>query len=129
MLPLLSSFKSFSVPLSFSFILRKMFNHHQRCLSTKIPGSTDQFPSRSTWPLSSTREKEKGTTWLQWEKENNSLTVGLQDTYFDPQGLNIKMFLAGETLNIFLLTWISNINIILSYSNSHNKFASTTFKN
>ena len=46
------------------------------------------------------------------------------------------MLLAGETLNIFLLTGISNINIfsikkkknVVVYSNIHDKFASTNLR-
>ena len=34
------SFKFFSVTLSSSFIFTKVFNHHKRCSSTKLPWST-----------------------------------------------------------------------------------------
>ena len=67
------------------------------------------------------------------EKEK---TDGWEDSYVLPQGWIIKMLLAGETINIFLQTGISNINIcfkkkkknVVVYRNIHNKFASTTLK-
>ena len=128
-----SYFKFFSVPSSSSFILRMLINHHNRCSSTKLPGSTDQFPFESTWPFSSIRDKENGTTWLQWEGENSTLTDGWRDSYAFPLGWIIKILLAEETLNIFLLTGISNINMffikknmnVIVYSNIHDKFAFT----
>ena len=54
--------KFFSDPSSSSSILRKVFNHHEKYLLTKLPGSTDWFPFESNRPLSSTRDREKGTT-------------------------------------------------------------------
>ena len=80
-----SYLKFFTVPSSLSFILRTVLNHHKRSSSTKLPGSTDQFPFESTWRLSSTRDKEKGTTWLQWEGDKSSLTHGWCDSYAFPQ--------------------------------------------
>ena len=103
----------------------------------KLPGSIDQFPFDSTWPFSLTRDK-KGTTWLQWEGDNSTLTYGWWDTNAFAWGWIIIMLLAEETLTIFLLAGISNINIFfikkkingLFYSNIHDKFTSTniTFK-
>ena len=42
-----SYFRFFSVPSKSSFILRKVFNHQNRCSSTKLPGSTDQSSFRT----------------------------------------------------------------------------------
>ena len=39
------------------------------------------------------------------------MAVGWGDTQIVPVGWILKMLVAGETLNIFLLTGISNINI------------------
>ena len=87
-------------------------------------------------PLSSTGDKEIGTTWLQWEEENSTLSDGWYDSYVFPQGWIIKMLVAGETLNIFLLTGIANGNIFFMkqkknevvYKNIHDKFVSTNPK-
>ena len=89
-----------------------MFNYHETCSTTKHPGSTDQFPFENTLTLSSTRDKEKGTTWLQWEEQLyfNWWLVGLLCLSC---GLDHPNVVAGETLNIFLLTGISNINFFL----------------
>ena len=65
--------------------------------------------------------------------ENSTLTDGWWDSNVCPQDWIIKMFLAGETLNIFLLTGSSKINIffmnkkmnVVAYINIHEKFAST----
>ena len=75
------------------------------------------FPFESTWPLSSKRDKENGTTWLEWEGENSTLTYSWWDSYVFPHGWIIKLLLAGETLNIFLLTGISNIYIFFINKN------------
>ena len=69
---------------------------------------------------------------MQWEGENSNLTYGWWGSYVCPQVWFIKILLAGETLNIFLLTGISNINIFLIkkkvnvvvYSNIYDKFSS-----
>ena len=61
-------------------------------------------------------------------------TDGWWDYYVFPQGWIIKILLAGEILNIFVLTGISNINIFFIKKNinvvvySHDKFASTNLK-
>ena len=47
---------------------------------------------------------------MQWEKKPSTLSGGWYDSYVFPQGWIIKMKVAGETLNIFLLTGISKIN-------------------
>ena len=67
--------------------------------------------SVNIWPLSSTRDREKGTRWLQWEGENSVLTDGWYDSYVLSQGWTIKILLALEILQIFLLTGISKRNI------------------
>ena len=64
------------------------------------------------------QQEKKGTKWLQWEGENSTLTDGFS------KGWLIKILLAWETLNIFLL---KKINTYLFYSNIHNKFASKAY--
>ena len=49
-------------------------------------------------PLSSARDKEKGTKWLQWEEENSILT----------DGLIIKISLAGEGVIEWVSEWVSD---------------------
>ena len=55
-LVLLSFFFRF---FEFFFFLRKVFNHHKRCSSTKLPGSTDQFSFGSTWPGDSSATEQR----------------------------------------------------------------------
>ena len=86
-----------------------------------------------TLDLSLTRHREKGTRWLQWEGENSTLTDGWFDSYVLPKGWTIKILLAWETLEIFLLTGISKRNIffrkkkknVVVFSNIHYKFISS----
>ena len=52
---------------------------------------------------------------MQWE--NSTLSDGWWDSHVFPQGWVIKMLLAGETLNIFLLIGISSINIFFKKKN------------
>ena len=46
---------------SFDFFLysQKGVHNHKRCYSTKLPGSTDQFPFGSIWPLSLLGDKKR----------------------------------------------------------------------
>ena len=94
-LVLLSSFQ-------FTFILITVFNHHKRCSQTKLPGSTDQIPCESIWPLSSTRDKEKGTTWLQWVGENYTLTGGW-DSFMSFLRAGLSKFVVWRDTFIFWL--------------------------
>ena len=95
----------FAVPSSSSFTLRKVFNHHKFIHQA----SQVNWSVESTWPLSSTRDKAKMTTWLKWEGDTPILTDGWWDFYAFPQGWIIQVLSAEETLNIFLLAVISNI--------------------
>ena len=64
---------------------------------------------------------------------NSTFTDGWWDSYISPQGWIINMLLAGDTLNMFLLTGISNINMffikkkknVVVYNNIHDKIAPT----
>ena len=56
---------------------------------------------------------------MQWEGENSPLTDGWWDSYIFPKGWILKMILAGETLNIFLLVGISNKNIFFIKKKKH----------
>ena len=75
--------------------------------------------------------------WIRWEGENFTLIDGWSNSYDFPQGWVIKMMLAGETFNTFLLTSISNINmfyikkkkIVVIYSNDDDKIPSANLTN
>ena len=74
--------------------------------STKLPGLTGHFPFKRTWHLSSTRDKEQGTTWLQWEGDSCTLTYGWWDSYAFPQGWisYCGFFLATFMISLLLQT-------------------------
>ena len=64
---------------------------------------------------------------MQGKGENSILTDGWWDSDVFPKGWIIKMLLAGETLDIFLLTGISNLNICLIKKNINVVFLIATF--
>ena len=71
-------FKFFSFYLNSCYILRRVFNHHKRCSSTKLPWSTDHIPFESTWPLSLIRHKKDNMTAMRRRKLHfNWWLVGL----------------------------------------------------
>ena len=65
-------------------------------------------------------------------RKNSILADGPYDSYVLPQGLTIKILLAGETFKFFLLTEISKRNIfcrkkktnVVVYSNIHDNLIS-----
>ena len=106
---------------------------HSPSLQSQLISFHLGYNSVNTGPLSSTKHREKGTRWLQWEGENSTLTDGWLDSYVLPQGWTIKILLAWETLKSFLLIGISKWNIfcrkkkknMVIYSNFHDKFISS----
>ena len=111
------------------------------CSSTSQGVHTPSFQSQlisfylgdnsvNTWPLFSTRDREKWTRWLQWEGKNSNLT---DCWHVLPQGWTIKILLAWEKLIIILQTGISKRNIfcwkkkkyVVVNSNIHDKFVSS----
>ena len=59
--------------------------------------------SISYWPLYSTRDKETRTNDCYEKMTGLTLAVGWEDSEFFPEGVILKLLLAGETLNPFLL--------------------------
>ena len=73
----LSFFQVFKVQ-----VLRRIFNHHNRCLSTKLPGSTDHLRALNLFLPQETKKK----VWHDY----STLTNGWSDSYVFPQGWIIK---------------------------------------
>ena len=102
----------FEILSSSCFILRKVFNHHKRCSTTKHSGSTDKIPFGNTCHLSSIRDKEKGMTWLQWEGKTSTLTDGWWGSYVFSKGFIEKFMMRGlphkSLLCLLLLLFVLN---------------------
>ena len=89
--------------------------------------------SVNTWSLSSTRDWEKGTIWLQWEGEKLNFNCWLAWLLCPSSGLHYQNVLGWETPKILLSTGISIRNIffrkkkknVVVYSNIHDNFISS----